>query len=129
MFRSEHQRPITLAPIVDSGAEVSLIDGSEALHAGWTMDDIIDGARGSRPILGIGAGPPIMGYLHNVTCYVGTSSLFAQLNIGVYVTKSNAIRESVRGRDDFFRKTDVTFSETDRLIRLRFRDTQVIKGL
>ncbi len=128
-FLPEQLRPTQIAPIVDSGAEISVIDGRVALIAGLSLDDIIGRAQEVWPIRGIGQGATIRGYLHEVTCYVGTDAHYSQLRLRVLITPPDTIRESILGRDNFFRQVDVTFVEAETMIYLRFRDPSVIQRL
>lgn len=127
-FFAAQARMVTVYPILDSGAELSVIDGSHAVRAGLSAADIVERALDVVPIYGIGHGPSITGYLHEVTCYVGTTSQFGELRLRVLITPPDSMRDSVLGRDDFFRQVDVTFVEAETTIYLRFRDGGVIQG-
>ena len=49
-FYDGQVRPATLTPILDSGAEASVIDGNHAIRAGMTVEGIVEqGVKHRRP--------------------------------------------------------------------------------
>jgi hypothetical protein len=118
---------VTIRPVLDTGAQVSVFDGSAAIEAGWTTNDIVERAIASMPIYGIGLGPPIACYLHVVTAFLGTYERYAQLKLRVLVTMPNRLAFSVLGRTDFFEQVDVTFVEFEKRLYFRFRDPNVLR--
>lgn len=123
----DREKSVTLSAIADTGAQVSVFDGSVAIGAGWTTTDIIERASGSLPVYGLGSDTPIPAYLHQVTVLFGTFSRFAELKIRVLVTMPNRLAFSVLGRTDFFEQVDVTFAESDKRLYFRFRDPNVLR--
>src|SRR5690242_7835686 len=65
----QQAQPVTVSAVLDTGAQVSVFDGGVVLPAGWTTFDIVERAIDTVPIYGIGVGPAIPGYLHEVTAY------------------------------------------------------------
>ena len=114
--------------VLDTGAEVSVLDGTIALQAGWTTVDVVERASAVVPIYGLGSGSPILGYRHEITGYVGGHARFAQMKLHVLITLPNVLAFSVLGRSDFFEQVDVTFSERDARLYFRFRDPTILQS-
>lgn len=102
----------SLAPLLDSGADMSLFDGDTVEQAGLPMDEVIRRALDVTPISGLGlAGRPMLGYLHEVTCYVLAGSRFAELRMKALITPPNTLHFPVLGRAGFFdRSTSPSWS-------------------
>jgi hypothetical protein len=115
--------PTSLAPLLDTGAELSVFDGDAAEHAGWSMEEIARRALDVRPISGLRrGGRPIEGYLHEVTCYVVVGARFIELRLRALITPPNTLNFPVLGRSGFFDQVDVTFAELEKKLYLRFRN-------
>jgi hypothetical protein len=125
-FYPSQERPVTITAVLDSGADVSVLDGNAALGAGWTTTDIVERASDILPINGLGPGPVIPGYLHEVTAYLGAYGRFAELRLRALITMPNLLAFSVLGRSDFFEQVDVTFAEREKRLYFRFLDASVL---
>jgi hypothetical protein len=97
------------------------------LDAGWTARDIVDRAMRVVPIRGIGPGPAFLGYVHQVTAFLGSSTRFAELRLRVAFTLPDSLDHSVLGRSDFFEQVDVTFAEFEKRLYLRLRNPAVLR--
>jgi hypothetical protein len=118
--------PTPLAPLVDTGADVSVFDGETVISAGWSMDEIVRHSLDVIPISGIGrGGRPIDSYLHEVTCYVVAGAQLAELRFRAAITPPNTIAFPVLGRGGFLEQVDVTFADLDRTLYLRFRNPEL----
>jgi hypothetical protein len=122
----EQAAPATVKATLDTGAQVSAFDGNVALAAGWTIDDIVERALDSFPIYGLGSGPAITGYVHEITGYLGGYTRFAELKLRVLITRPDRLAFSVLGRFNFFEQVDVTFAERNRRLYFRFHDPSVL---
>lgn len=100
-----------------------------ALEAGWTFDSVIQQALATRAIHGISGGTAIVGYLHEIVCFVGGPSRFAQLRLRVLITPPNSLAFPILGRHDFFEQVDVTFAELEKKLYLRFRNPAVLHNV
>jgi hypothetical protein len=127
LFPGQQQLP-TVYVVLDTGAEVSVLDGNVALQAGWTTGDIVERAIDAFPIYGLGSGAAIPGYLHEITGYLGSYARYAELKLRVLITTPDRLAFSVLGRKDFFEQVDVTFAEIDKKLFFRFRDPTVLRS-
>lgn len=101
-FFPEQAVPTSLAPLLDTGAELSVFDGNAAEYAGWTMEEIARRALDVRPISGLGrGGRPLDGYLHESTCYVVIGARFVELRLRALITPPNSLNFPVLGRAGF----------------------------
>lgn len=125
-FSPRQERPLTIAAVLDTGAEMSVIDGGLAIEAGMTYREIVEQAKGTELIHGISAGPPIRGYVHDVECLLGDALRFADLRLRILITPPDRITYPILGRDNFFQKVDVTFVEFEKRLFLRVRDRSTL---
>jgi hypothetical protein len=121
-------KSVTTTVVLDTGAQVSVLDGNVALQAGWAPRDIVERAINSFPIYGLGPGAAIPGYVHEVTGYLGGFARFAELKLRVLITMPDRLAFSVLGRSDFLDQVDETFAELDRRLYFRFRDPSVLRS-
>jgi hypothetical protein len=117
---------ITTGAILDTGAQASVFDGNLALDAGWSEKDIVGRARDVVPVSGFSSRSTLPGYLHEVTAYFGSYTLYAELKLRVLITPPNRLEFSVLGRSDFFEQVNVTFAERDKRLYFRFRDPSIL---
>src|SRR5207244_3233421 len=54
VFFQAQPRAFWAAPLLDTGAEMSAFDGSLAVQAGWSMDEVVGRAVDVRPLFGVG---------------------------------------------------------------------------
>lgn len=116
-----------VSPVLDSGADMSAIDGTVALRAGLTMKDVMERAVRVEMIHGVGSGPAIPGYLHRATAYLGGPVRYAELSLHVLITPAETLEFPIVGRSDFFEQVDVTFIEFEKRLYFRFRDSTVLR--
>lgn len=117
---------MSLAPLLDTGAEISVFDGDAAEAAGWTMTEIVRTATDVQPISGIGRNSrPIDGYVHDVTAYIVAGTGLARLRFRAVITPPNTLAFPVLGRAGFFEQVDLAFSESEKMLFLRFRNPDV----
>ena len=121
-FFPDQERPLSVGAVLDTGAEMSVLDGSLALEAGWTYGDIVERALATELIYGFSSGPPIRGYAHEIECLLGNSRQFADLHLRVLIIPPDSVVYPVLGRSNFFQQVDVTFVDFERKLYLRFRD-------
>jgi hypothetical protein len=120
---AEQTAIVDATPLLDTDAELSVLDGGVAVHAGWSMAEVAQHALEVRPIYGLARpGPHVDGYMHEVTCYVPAGSRFAELRFRVLITPPNTLAFAVLGRAGFFEQVDVTFAELEKMLYLRFRN-------
>ena len=118
----------SVRPLVDSGAEYTAFDGVSLLHLGWSEDDIVRAADVTHPIYGLAAGlPPVVGYLHRVTCLIPLGRRFASLTLRAYITLPNTLSTPVLGRRDFLQQVDFGLIDAEQRFYLRFRDRSVLR--
>jgi hypothetical protein len=125
-FAPTQERLAIVRAVLDTGAEVSAIDGSFFHRVGWTLHDVTDRAMRAESIHGIGVGRPIPEYLHEVTAFVGGAQ--AELRLRALITPPNTLEYSVLGRSDIFEQVDITFAETDRRRYFRKRNPAALRG-
>lgn len=122
-FLAEQGAVVRALPLLDTGAELSVFDGDDAVRAGWPMADVAQRALDIRPIYGLArGGSHVEGYLHEVTCYVSAGARFAELRFRALITPPNTLAFPVLGRGGFFEQVDVTFAELEKMLYLRFRN-------
>jgi len=126
-FFSDQEWPLSVAAVLDTGAEMSVFDGALALEAGWTYGDIVERAQATELIYGISPGRPIRGYVHEIECQFGNSARFADMRLRVLITPPDNVAYPILGRLDFFQQVDVTFVEFERRLYLRFRDRSALQ--
>jgi hypothetical protein len=125
---AEHGRNLArLWPLLDTGAEWSLFDGTVALELGWSEAEIAALAEDVQPISGVGrSAGPLLAYRHRLTCYLPLGSRFALLTLRAFLTPPNTLAGPVLGRGDFFQQVDFALVEAEQRCSLRFRDPSVI---
>lgn len=118
-----------LRPLVDSGAEYSLFDGTVALQLGWTEQDIVDRASDTRPVTGIGRETlPVVAYRHELTVLISLGRPFVAMRLSAFLTPPNALTLPVLGRRDFCRQVDFALVEAAQRFYLRFRDRSMLRN-
>jgi hypothetical protein len=123
-----HSRLITVWPLLDTGAEATVFDGTVALQLGWDESDIASRAEDVQPLSGLGqASGPLISYLHRLTCYVPLGAWFATLSLRVLLTRPYALAAPVLGRRDFFAQVDFALVEAAQRYHLRFRDKAALQ--
>jgi len=121
-------RIVAVRPLVDSGAEYSVLDGTVALELGWSEQDIARNALDTRPITGVGrAAAPLIAYQHVLTALISLGRLYAMMRLSVFLTSPNTLSMPVLGRRDFFRQVDFALIEAEQRFYLRFRDRSVLR--
>lgn len=116
-------------PVLDSGADHSASGCTVALHLGWDEGEIERRGRAARPIHGVAArGPALVGYLHELTCFLPLGRCFARLRLHVFLTPPNTLWTPVLGRRDFFEQVDFALLEAERRFCPRFREPSVLGG-
>jgi hypothetical protein len=119
---------VSTRPVVDTGADHTVFDGTVALTAGWTEEDLIARAEDSHPIHGLAAGlPSLVGYRHRVTCLIPLGRRFAALELSVFFTPPNTLSTPVLGRRDFLQRVDFALVEAEQQFYLRFRDRTALR--
>src|SRR5438132_8628709 len=122
-FMGEPCPLVTVAPLLDTGAEISIFDGRVAEAAGLSWQEVVRRALDVKPIHGIAyEGRIVEGHELEVVCYVGSALRFAELRFRALVTPPDTIALPVLGRAGFFDQVDVTFAEFEKMLYLRFRD-------
>jgi hypothetical protein len=117
-----------LRPVLDTGAEHTILDGNVAVRFGWTEDDIRMRAVDSFPIYGLDtAGPPLSGFLHRVTLLIALGDRFAELDVRLFLTMPNTLATPVLGRRGFFEHVDFALVQAEQRFYLRFRDPSAIR--
>ena len=127
-FFPTQARPVTITAVLDTGADMSVLDGNAALGAGWTTTDIVERASAVIPIHGLGPGSVIPGYLHEITAYIGAYGRFAELKLRALITMPDRLAFSVLGRSDFFEQVDVTFAERQTRLYFRFHNASALQS-
>ena len=116
-----------ILPILDSGAERSVIDGTVALALGWDEAQIA-ASPVARPIAGIGSGTGhLVGYEHRVVCAMSFGPTYAEIELLVFFTPPNTVTTPVLGRRDFFEQVDFAMLQAERTCLLRFRDRSALR--
>lgn len=129
-FFAEQTEIVKETPILDSGAEISVFDRRVAQQARWGPDEVVRRALDRMPLHGLARrGRAVEGYLHDITCYVGLGARFVELRLRALITAPNTIAFPVLGRAGFFEQVDVTFSEFEKMLYLRFRNPAVRRFL
>ena len=96
---------MTVTPLLDTGAEISVFDGTVAARAGLSRQDVVRRALDVKPIHGLAySGRIIEGYELEVVCYVGSAVRFAELRFRVLITPPDTIALPVLGRAGFGRR-------------------------
>ena len=114
-------------PLVDSGAEFSLLDGTVALELGWDERDIAGRAAEARSVFGISHGAaPLMAYRHELTVLISLGRRYAAMRVAAFLTPPNALMVQVLGRRDFLNQVDFALLEAEQRFLLRFRDRTAI---
>lgn len=116
--------------MLDTGAEVSILDGRAVEALGLSWSDVVRRALDVKPIHGIArGGRAIEGYEMEIVCYLGAALRFAELRFRALITPPDSIALPVLGRTGFFDQVDVTFAHADRMLYLRFRNPVVARQL
>ena len=78
---------MTVAPLPDTGAEVSILDGRVAELSGLSRQDVVRRDLDVKPIHGLAYGGRVVdGHELEVVCYVGSAARFAELRFRALVT-------------------------------------------
>jgi hypothetical protein len=92
-----------VTPLLDTGAEQSILDGRAAEAAGLSWRDVLDRAVDVKPIHGDPRGGRVVeGHELEVVCYLGSAARFAELRFRALVTPPDTITFPVLGRAGFF---------------------------
>lgn len=122
-FLGGPSRVVTIRPLLDTGAAISIFDGRVAQAAGLSWSDVTRRALDVKPVHGLAYTARVVeGHELEVACYVGSAVRFAELRFRVLVTPPDSIALPVLGRAGFFEQVGVTFAEFEKLLYLRFRD-------
>jgi hypothetical protein len=126
---SQPDAPILSAlPLLDTGAEYTVLDGNLAIQAGWSEEEIAGRALASFPLRGLRAsGGALVGYQHAVALHIPVGRRVAAITLRVLLTAPNVLSTDVLGRGDFFRQVDLALVEAEQRFWLRFRDPTAIR--
>jgi hypothetical protein len=114
-------------PVLDTGADYTVFDGTLAAQLGWHEQELVDGAEDVRPITGVSAGGrALVGYRHRLTCLIPLGRQYASLRLQAFLTAPNTLSTPVLGRRDFFHQVDFALVEAEQRFYLRFRDRSVL---
>jgi hypothetical protein len=120
-------RVVGLRPLVDSGAEYSLLDGTVALELGWSDQDIVRRALDARPITAVGrAAAPLVAYQHALTVLISFGRQYVVMQLPVFLTSPNSLTISVLGLRDFLSQVDFALAEAEQRFCLRFQDRSAL---
>ena len=115
-------RVVRVRPLIDSGAEYSLFDGTVALELGWSEQDIAGRAFDVRPVTGVGrVSATLLAYRHDLTVLISLGRRYAVVRLTAFLTPPNALTLPVLGRRDFLSQVDFGLVEAEQRFLLRFR--------
>ena len=122
-FVGDPSRVATVAPLLDTGAEMSIFDGRVAEAAGLSWQEVVRRALD----LSRSTGSPTGTESWRGTNWRSPATWappFASPSCasGVLITPPDTIALPVLGRAGFFEQVDVTFAKLEKVLYLRFRD-------
>lgn len=121
-------RAVRVRPLIDSGAEYSLFDGTVALELGWSEQDIAGRASDARPVTGVGRiSAPLLAYRHDLIVLIPLGRRYVVVRLPAFLTPPNALTLPVLGRRDFLSQVDFGLVEADQRFLLRFRDPAALR--